>query len=74
MTGEPTHILHQKEKGHLTKYMSGHMPQLSTMEVAIALHVQLCFFHYTALQTKNSISSVSIINHIAMENTGDKLT
>ena len=81
MTGGTAHILHQKEEGHLTKYMSGpvwsHAPTINyeaKMVVATTLHVQLYFYHYTALQTENSIRSVSTINHIAMENTGDKLT
>ena len=68
MTGESTHILHQKEEGHLTKYVWSHAPTINyeaKMEAAIALHVQLCFFHYTVQyckqRTAREVSQLSII-------------
>ena len=45
---------------------------ITEREVAITLCFQLCFAYYTMLQTKNNTRSVSAVNPIATENTGNK--
>ena len=50
-------------------------PHLSVTEksvVAFTLHFKLlCSAHYTALQMKNTMRSISAINPVTMENTDD---
>ena len=73
MTGEPTHTTSKERMAPELIFSSEHTPQLSITcfesAVAIMLHFQICLAHYTALQMKNSVRIISVINPVTMENT-----
>jgi len=61
------------QSSHYEKYDgAAARPQLSSeIEVSIALICQLCSTHYTAVQIKNCLKSISVIKVATMKSTDD---
>ena len=70
MTNEPAHTALRMVQNAIKVIL--HQNASPNREVIIMLCFQLCSAHYTVLKMKNSTRSMSAINPVAMENTGDK--
>ena len=71
MTGEPTHTASKERMAPELMLSSERTLQLSITDSKVKWLLHFAFIYFSPLQMKNSTRSVSAINPVAPENTGD---